>query len=75
MSFSLKYYIYLVHIDAVVHNLFAKTLEMKTEPFTLNDRLNGFPCFAKVSNNNIHKITDKTLVFTRYLKRIRRITY
>lgn len=65
MSFSLKYYMYLVHIDSVVHNLFAKTLEMKIELFTLSDRLDGFPCFAKVSNNNIHKITDKTMIFTR----------
>lgn len=43
MSFSLKYYMYLVHIDDVIHNLFAKTLEMKIEPFILNDRLVGFP--------------------------------
>lgn len=56
---------YLVHIDAVIHNLFAKPLEKKIEPFDLNDRLNGFPCFAKLSNNNIHKITDTTLIFTR----------
>lgn len=66
---------YLVHINAVVHNLFAKTLEMKIEPSTFNDRLDGFPYFAKVSNNNIRKITDKTLIFTRLLKRIRRIWY